>query len=760
MNAAEPSPKRQSAILIVPGMGSDHCAGLVSQSLKRLPGIAELSTSIASHKVRIEFDAEQTSLAALQQAVEQAGYQVAKAVLASTAGEPTGAEEEEQYLRDAWRRMWIAGVPATLIMLLMALPMAGVAVPGYLAIVVVLAAIPVFIAGASTHVSAWKALRNRTANMDVLISLGSLPPYFIGLVGFFYPMTSFVEMAATITTFHLIGRYLEARAKGRASQAIRKMLELGAKSAVLLRDGKEVQVPIEAVVVGALMLVRPGEKVPSDGEVVEGNSHIDESLATGESLPKEKGPGDAVIGATLNKEGLLTVRATKVGQDTFLAQVIDLVEHAQSSKVPIQEFADRVTGRFVPLVLLISLASLVVWLVWGESLRGVLVWGATWLPWVNPELSPGLVGLLSAVAVLVIACPCALGLATPTALMVGAGRGAERGILYRSGTAIQMFKDIKVMVLDKTGTLTLGKPVVTDCLPSASVDEQALLRLAASVEYGSEHPIAQAMVERIKELGLELGALSDFQALNGLGVQGQVDGQLIRVGNARWMQECQVDTAALASQLETLENQGKTALYVSREQQLIGVVAVADSLKEDAQAAIAELRALGIQTVMLTGDNPRAAAHIAAQVGIDKVHAGVLPSGKVEVIRQLQAEYGQWVAMVGDGINDAPALKQANIGIAIGSGADVAMEAADVILIGGRLMGLVEAAQLSRLTFRKIVENLIWASAYNVAAIPIAAAGLLHPMIGVIAMTASSLSVIVNSLQLKRASLSAIHKTQ
>ena len=760
MNAVEPSPKRQSAVLIVPGMGSDHCAGLVSQSLRRLPGIAELSTSIANHKVRIEFDASQTDLATLQKAVEQAGYDVAKASLTGSGSEPSGAAEEDQYLRDAWRRMWIAGVPATLIMLLMAVQMFWFMLPGYLAMVVILAAIPVFIAGASTHVSAWKALRNRTANMDVLISLGSLPPYFIGLVGFIYPMTSFVEMAATITTFHLIGRYLEARAKGRASQAIRKMLELGAKSAVLLRHGVEVQVPIEAVVVGDLMLVRPGEKVPSDGEVVEGNSHIDESLATGESLPKEKGPGDAVIGATLNKEGLLTVRATKVGQDTFLAQVIDLVEHAQSTKVPIQEFADRMTGRFVPLVIVTSLASLAVWLIAGESLRGILVWGASWLPWVNPELSPGLVGLLSAVAVLVIACPCALGLATPTALMVGAGRGAEHGILYRSGTAIQMFKDIKVMVLDKTGTLTLGKPVVTDCLPADGIDAQELLRLASSVEYGSEHPIAQAMVERIKELDLTLGGLSEFQALNGLGVQGQVDGQLIRVGNARWMQDCQIDTAALASQLETLENQGKTALYVAREQQLIGVVAVADSLKQDAQAAIAELRALGIQTVMLTGDNPRAAAHIAAQVGIDSVHAGVLPSGKVEVIRQLQAEYGQWVAMVGDGINDAPALKQANVGIAIGSGADVAMEAADVILIGARLNGLVEAAQLSRLTFRKIVENLIWASAYNVAAIPIAAAGLLHPMIGVIAMTASSLSVIANSLLLKRASLSVIRKNQ
>jgi Cu+-exporting ATPase len=741
-------------------MGSDHCAGLVSQSLKRIQGVAELSTSIASHKVHIEFDAGRTDLNALKQAVEQAGYEVARAELAGTSGEPSGIEEEEQYLRDAWRRMWLAGVPTSLIMLIMAVEMFWFRLPGYLTMVALLAVVPVFIAGRFTHKSAWRALLNRTANMDVLISLGSLPPYLIGLVGFFYPMTSFIEMAATIMTFHLIGRYLEARAKGRASQAIRKMLELGAKSAVLLRDGVEVQVPIEAVVVGDLMLVRPGEKIPSDGEVVEGNSHIDESLATGESLPKEKGPGDPVIGATLNKEGLLQVRATKVGQDTFLAQVIDLVEHAQSSKVPIQEFADRMTGRFVPVVIVISLLSLAVWLIAGESLRGILVWGAAWLPWVDAELSVPLVALLSSVAVLVIACPCALGLATPTALMVGAGRGAERGILYRSGTAIQMFKDIKVMVFDKTGTLTLGKPVVTDCLASAGGEANELLRLAASVEYGSEHPIAQAMVERLKELDLALGALSEFQALNGLGVQGQVDGQLIRVGNARWMQDCQVDTAALAGQLETLENQGKTALYVASGEQLIGVIAVADTLKEDAQAAIAELRGMGIHTVMLTGDNPRAAAHIAAQVGIDSVHANVLPSGKVEVIRQLQGEYGQWVAMVGDGINDAPALKQANVGIAIGTGADVAMEAADVILIGERLSGLVEAAQLSRLTFRKIVENLLWASGYNIAAIPIAAVGLLHPMIGVIAMTVSSLSVIANSLLLKRAPLSALRNTQ
>jgi Cu+-exporting ATPase len=741
-------------------MGSDHCAGLVSQSLKRIQGVAELSTSIASHKVHIEFDAGRTDLNALKQAVEQAGYEVARAELAGTSGEPSGIEEEEQYLRDAWRRMWLAGVPTSLIMLIMAVEMFWFRLPGYLTMVALLAVVPVFIAGRFTHKSAWRALLNRTANMDVLISLGSLPPYLIGLVGFFYPMTSFIEMAATIMTFHLIGRYLEARAKGRASQAIRKMLELGAKSAVLLRDGVEVQVPIEAVVVGDLMLVRPGEKIPSDGEVVEGNSHIDESLATGESLPKEKGPGDPVIGATLNKEGLLQVRATKVGQDTFLAQVIDLVEHAQSSKVPIQEFADRMTGRFVPVVIVISLLSLAVWLIAGESLRGILVWGAAWLPWVDAELSVPLVALLSSVAVLVIACPCALGLATPTALMVGAGRGAERGILYRSGTAIQMFKDIKVMVFDKTGTLTLGKPVVTDCLASAGGEANELLRLAASVEHGSEHPIAQAMVERLKELDLALGALSEFQALNGLGVQGQVDGQLIRVGNARWMQDCQVDTAALAGQLETLENQGKTALYVASGEQLIGVIAVADTLKEDAQAAIAELRGMGIHTVMLTGDNPRAAAHIAAQVGIDSVHANVLPSGKVEVIRQLQGEYGQWVAMVGDGINDAPALKQANVGIAIGTGADVAMEAADVILIGERLSGLVEAAQLSRLTFRKIVENLLWASGYNIAAIPIAAVGLLHPMIGVIAMTVSSLSVIANSLLLKRAPLSALRNTQ
>ncbi|MHA6963918.1 heavy metal translocating P-type ATPase [Zobellella denitrificans] len=739
------------ATLIVPGMGSDHCAGLVGTSLRRLPGVTAVSTQIASHKVTVTFDAGRTDVAALRAAVERAGYEVASAGLKGEA--EAGAEAEEAYLRDARRRLWLAGVPTTLIMLLMMVEMFWLPVPGYLLLVALLAVAPVFFAGAATHVSAWKALTNRTANMDVLISLGSLPPYLIGLVGFLFPMTSFMEMASTIMTFHLLGRYLESRAKGRASQAIRQLLALGAKSARVLRDGEEVELPIGEVQVGDLMVVRPGEKIPSDGEVIEGASHVDESLATGEPLPVEKVPGDGVIGATINKEGLLRVRATRVGEDTFLAQVIGLVERAQGSKVPIQEFADRVTGRFVPLVLLVSLLSLAMWLGFGEALRGILYWGAGFLPWVNPELSAPLVALLSSVAVLVIACPCALGLATPTALMVGAGRGAELGILYRSGEAIQTFKDIRVVVFDKTGTLTRGQPMVTDLVPAGGVSADELLVLATAVEVGSEHPIAQALRDRAGEAHLALPPLEAFEALNGRGVQARIEGALVRVGNGRWMAECGLDTNELAGALAGLEEQGKTALYVAREHRLVGVVAIADTLKADAREAVAALKAMGIRTVMLTGDNERAARHVAAQVGIDSVYAQVLPEGKIDKVRELQAEVGPWVAMVGDGINDAPALKQANVGIAIGAGADVAVEAADVILIGDRLGGVVQAAHLSRLTFRKIVENLLWASGYNVAAIPIAALGLLHPMIGVVAMTASSLSVVGNSLRLKRTPL-------
>ena len=753
-SVSEPASSEREVRLTVPDMGSDHCAGLVSASIRRLPGIVEIGANIASHRVTVCFDADKVEAKAIGEAVTKAGYTLA-AIDEARSATPAAAEDiEEQYLAQAWRRLWIAAVPATLIMALMGVHMLWVPVPGYLAFIAVLALPAVFFEGGwATHKSAWRSLVNRTANMDVLISLGSLPPYLIGLVGFVYPMTSFIEMATTIMTFHLLGRYLETRAKGRASQAIRKLITMGAKTAMVLRDGQEVEVEIAALQVGDIMVVRPGGKVPTDGEIVEGVSHFDESIATGESVPVEKGPGEAVIGATINKEGLVQVRATRVGADTFLSQVIRLVEEAQGSKVPIQELADRVTSVFVPGVILLSVASFFVWLLFAEELRPILDWGATFLPWIDPTLTPLLIATLSAIAVLVIACPCALGLATPTAIMVGSGLGAERGVLIRSGEAIQTLKDIKVVVLDKTGTITRGEPALTDVVPAPGTPEETLLVHAASVEAGSEHPLGQAIVTAARERGLVVPKVTDFRAVTARGVEGRVEGKHTRVGSRRMLDEAGIAIDGLGEALTRLETEGKTAMLVAIEDRAIGIVAVADTIKPDSRSAIAALKSMAIEPIMITGDNERTARYVADQVGIDEVLAGVLPEGKVDAIRLLQEKHGQRVAMVGDGINDAPALKQANVGIAIGAGADVAIEAADVTLVTGELSKVVEAIRLSRATFSKIVQNLFWAWFYNVAAIPIAAAGLLHPMIGVIAMTTSSLSVVGNSILLKRARL-------
>jgi Cu+-exporting ATPase len=738
--------------LIVPGMGSDHCAGIVRTTLQRLNGVGEINTNIASHRVSVNVASDGPEEQALRNAVEGAGYDVASVAQAGQTDTDNGAEIEQSYLSQAIKRLWIAGVPTTLIMILMMLHMFWQPIPGYLAIVVILAFPAVFLyGGAATHNAAWRSLKNRTFNMDVLISMGSVPPYLIGLVGFVYPMTSFVEMAATIMTFHLLGRFLEAKAKGRASEAIRRLVTMGAKTARVERNGEEVEVSVKDLIPGDIMIVRPGDKVPTDGEVIDGESHLDESLATGESLAVYKSQGDMVIGATINKEGRLRVKATRVGGDTFLSQVIRLIDQAQGSRVPIQEFADRVTGRFVPIVILISLGSLIVWLMAGEALRPMLDWGAAFLPWVNPDAPRPALAILAAIAVLVIACPCALGLATPTALMVGSGIGAERGILIRSGEAIQTFKDIKVIVLDKTGTITRGEPKLTEVVAAEGVDEQRLLSFASSVENASEHPIARAIVEGARTRGVEPSAVTDFRSTGARGVSGTVDGEQILIGNRLLLQERGITALeALDEALEKLESTGRTAVIVAAGGTALGLVAVADTLKEESAAAIKAMHDQGLHVVMITGDNERAARAIADEVGIDEVQAGVLPEGKVDAVRALQQKYGNHVAMVGDGINDAPALKQANVGIAIGAGADVAIEAADVTLVRGELTAVVDAMLLSRATFGKIVQNLIWASAYNVAAIPIAAAGLLHPMIGVVAMTASSLSVIGNSLLLKR----------
>jgi Cu+-exporting ATPase len=579
-----------------------------------------------------------------------------------------------------------------------------------------------------------------------------------------------------IMAFHLTGRYVEASAKGRASQAIRKLLELGAKTARILVDGPstssghgtEQEVPIDEVQPGDVMVIRPGEKIPTDGVVVEGESAVDESMATGESMPVNKHPGDEVIGATVNQDGLLKVRATRVGKDTFLAQVVRMVEEAQGTKVPIQAFADRVTAVFVPIVIVVALLTFLAWFLFPDALRPIAEWAAGFLPWVNPNLNTFTLALITTVSVLVIACPCALGLATPTALMVGSGIGAENGILIRSGEAIQAMRDVRVVVFDKTGTLTKGKPEVTDQIPNlkSQISNDELLRWAASVEVGSEHPLGKAVVRQAlrqssgqaEEQGLApsaslrtgLGELRDFEAVRGKGVQGVVDGKSVLVGSRALLEEHGVTVTSLEGEMRRLEEEGKTAMLVAVDGELLGLLAVADTLKEDAVAAVRELRELGLQTAMITGDNQRTARAIARQVGIDRVLAEVLPEAKLLEVQRLQAETDGLVAMVGDGINDAPALTQADVGIAIGTGTDIAIEAADITLVRGDLSGVVSAVKLSRATFNKVIQGLFWAFFYNVVMIPLAILGMMHPVLAEIAMATSSVTVVTNANLLRR----------
>jgi len=556
-----------------------------------------------------------------------------------------------------------------------------------------------------------------------------------------------------IMSFHLLGRYIEAKAKGRASQAIRKLLELEAKTARILVDGEEKEVPIDEVEVGNVMIVRPGEKIPTDGVVIEGQSAVDESMATGESMPVMKKVGDEVIGATVNQRGMLKVRATKVGQDTFLSQVIKLVEECQGSKVPIQEFADKVTSYFVPTVLGLAVVALALWLAVPDTIKVVSLWAQQFLPWVDPNLGVVTLAIFALVATLVIACPCALGLATPTALMVGSGMGAENGVLIRHGEAIQTLKNVDTIVFDKTGTITKGKPEVTDIVPAEGHAKEKVLRLAASVEVGSEHPLGEAILRKAKEENLELYKAEEFEAVTGRGVKAKIGlspQKLVLVGNRKLMEEEEVDYKSLENDLKRLEEEAKTAMLVVVNGKIAGAVAVADTLKEDSVQAVRELERMGLKTTMLTGDNRRTAEAIAKKVGISRVLAEVLPDQKVKEIQKLQ-ENGETVAMVGDGINDAPALTAANVGIAIGTGTDIAIESADVTLVRGDLSSVVTAIKLSRKTFSKIKQNLFWAFFYNTVALPAAMLGLAHPVIAEIAMATSSVTVVTNANLLRRA---------
>ncbi len=740
--------------LSIGGMTCASCANHVERALSKVSGVTEAAVNLATEKARVTFIAGTADRAAFEKAVAEAGYEVVASPEESAATEAQQEDEAVRKMRQARRRMAVAWLfTAPIIVWMFAEMFFGIVWPNETIFnlgMIVLALPVLFWVGRQTYKSGVTAMLHGYANMDTLISLGTGVSMLTGPAWFFFPVANYAGVSAMIMAFHLTGRYVEESAKGRASQAIRKLLELGAKTARVIRDVDEVEVPVDQVEEGDVMVVRPGEKIPTDGVVLTGESAVDESMATGESMPVNKKEGDEVIGATVNQEGLLKVRATKVGKNTFLAQVIKLVEEAQGSKVPIQALADRVTGIFVPAVMTIAALALLVNLLF-PGVMGSLLGVGSFLPWVNPNLGVVTLAIVSMVAVLVIACPCALGLATPTALMVGSGMGAEHGILIRSGEAIQTLKDVSVVVFDKTGTITKGKPEVTDVvgMTNEQTTNDQILRWAGSAERGSEHPLGRAIVEQAEAQDAVLAEPEEFRAIRGKGVQAVVDGQRVLVGSRRLMEETNLDPAPMEETLRRLENEAKTAMLVAVDDRLLGAIAVADTLKEDSANAIRELHRMGLETAMITGDNRRTAQAIARRVEIDHVLAEVLPDGKVSEVRKLQERFGS-VAFVGDGINDAPALTQANVGIAIGTGTDIAIEASDVTLVRGELTGVVEAVNLSRATFRKIKQNLFWAFFYNVVMLPLAVIGWMHPVLAEIAMATSSVTVVTNANTLRR----------
>ncbi|MFP4662380.1 MAG: heavy metal translocating P-type ATPase [Halanaerobiales bacterium] len=753
--------ERVRLILNIGGMTCASCSAAVEKALNKAEGVYEANVNIASEKGTVEYDPTVLSRDDFKEIVNNTGYEV----IGFEGDETTGAEKDEDLrkVEEAKQKMWGTWIFTIPIILWMIPEMIlGIAWPNMTIFnlgMVILAIPPLFVYGRKTFVTAYKAVRHGGANMDVLIAIGTGAAFLTGPAVFFTPIANYAGVSAMIMAFHLTGRYIEETAKGRASQAIKKLLELGAKTATIIEDGEEKEVPIEEVQPGDVMLIRPGEKIPTDGEITDGKTTVDESMATGESMPVERTVGDEVIGATVNQNGLIKVKATKIGKDTFLSQVVKMVEEAQGTKVPIQEFADKITSIFVPTVLIIAALTFILWLVFPDALRSVGFWAQSFLPWVDPRLGTFTLAIFATIAVLVIACPCALGLATPTALMVGSGIGAENGVLIRKGEAIQTMKDVHTIVFDKTGTITKGQPEVTDIVPANDYNEGRLLQLAASVETGSEHPLGAAIVKGAKARDIELLQIEDFGAVTGKGVKANINGQEIIVGSRRLLEETNIDPAGMEEEMTRLEEEAKTAMLVATEGKIVGVVAVADALKEDSVKAIRELKELGLETAMITGDNERTAKAIAKEVGIDHVVAEVLPDGKVDEIKKLQDRFGI-IAMVGDGINDAPALTQANVGIAIGTGTDIAIESSDITLVRGDLSAVITAVKLSRATFRKIRQNLFWAFFYNVIAIPVAIMGLLHPVIAEIAMATSSISVVTNANMLRRVNVQPDYESE
>ncbi len=739
----------KNTTLKISGMTCASCALRVEKGLNNLDGVVEATVNFAAEKGTVKYYPSQVSMEEFKKSIEDAGYEVVE--------EEVGPEKdrEQEKINKAARKMWFGIAFVVPIMILMMYNMFIASIPYYFTIVAILGFPPIFIAGWETHKASFRALKNRSPNMDTLVTMGSLVPYVLNFLGFWLPITSFIEMASTILTFHLVGRFLEIKAKGKASQAIKKLLELEARDARIIVDGKEVEVPIEQVEAGDIMVIRPGEKIPTDGIVVSGESSIDESMATGESLPVKRIKGDEVIGSTINKQGLLRIKATKVGKDTFLSQVIKMVEECQGSKVPIQEFADRVTGYFVPAVIIMAMSAFASWMLFPDFHVSIVEYFG--FPWSNTELPLLSLAFLATIAVLVISCPCALGLATPTAIMVGSGKGAEKGVLIRKGEAIQTMKEIEIIAFDKTGTITKGKPEVTDVFAFDGYSKEDILLYSGTIEAASEHPLGTAIVEAAKKQGLSLEEVEDFTSITGMGVRGLVSNKVVLAGNRKLMDENNIQYDNYNQVLEEVENEAKTGMLIAVDNKIAGIVAVADPLKDDSAQAINEIEQMGIKTAIITGDNQRTANAIAKSVGISRVLAEVLPDGKVSEITKLQREYGT-VAMVGDGINDAPALKQANVGVAIGTGTDIAIEAADITLIRGELSAVISAIKLSNATFRKIKQNYFWAWFYNAIAIPAAFFGLIHPIIGAIAMASSSINVVLNSTRLKKADIDPSYK--
>ncbi|WP_258110553.1 heavy metal translocating P-type ATPase [Alicyclobacillus sp. SP_1] len=713
--------------LAISGMTCAACSARIEKNLNRAPGVVKASVNLASEKALIEITPGLATPDELIRIVEKTGYGATLAV------DRTGEEREDQ--RIAYRNLRIAFWSGVVLTLPLVVQMLSLFIPGYgfmlpVWLQVILATPVQFVVGWRFYKGAYHALRGGAPNMDVLVSLGTSAAYFFSLavVVFRIPSALYFDSAALITTLILMGKLLEHKAKAQTSQAVRALVKLQPKTARVVRDGTESDVPVEQVVKGDEILVRPGESVPVDGVVQSGSTTVDESMLTGESLPVSKGEGSAVFAATINKAGAFRFRATKVGKDTALAQIIRMVDEAQGSKAPIQQLADKVSGIFVPIVLGVAVVTFLAWF---------FIAGFTH-------------ALIYAVAVLVIACPCSLGLATPTALMVGTGKGAELGILIKGGEALQQAHRITTIVLDKTGTITQGKPMVTDVRPFG-VKEEELLQIAASVEASSEHPLGAAIVDHARVQGIALASVNDVKAIPGYGVEANIDGTQVLIGNRSLMDREGIDRSEDSVDAAEFETQGKTAMWVAQGGRLLGLVAVADTVRETSAQAISDLQGMGIDVYMITGDNRRTAEAIASQVGLapDRVLAQVLPEQKADEVKKLQQQ-GKVVGMVGDGINDAPALATADVGFAIGTGTDVAIETADIALLRGDLESVVRSVQLAKTTMRKIRQNLGWAFGYNTLGIPLAAFGVVSPVIAGAAMALSSVSVVTNSLLLRR----------